>query len=69
MSKTRFLPKIIVFKDKNLLKAKNPKMDNVPKTEKRPTYDFSLGNTGGWGGGVPSTRIVIGNFRVIKQLA
>ena len=32
------------------------------------TADFSLGNTGGWGGGLSNTMIMIGNFRVIKGL-
>ena len=30
--------------------------------------DFSVGSTGGWGGGVSNTMIMIGNFRVIKGL-
>ena len=34
-----------------MLKAKNPKIDNLHKTRKlRLTSDFSLGHHGGWGG-------------------
>ena len=42
----------------------------MPKTKKlRLIADFSLGSTGGWGGGgVSSTMIMIGNFSVIKGL-
>ena len=43
-------------------------MENLPKTKKpRLVADFTLDHTGGWGG-VSSTMIMIGNFRVIKGL-
>ena len=58
LPKTRFLPKTIFIEDKNL-----------PQTKKiRLGADFSLDHTGGWGGGVSNTMIMIGNFRVIKEL-
>ena len=44
-------------------------MGNLRKTKRlRLTSDFSLGRTGGWGGGVLKKMITIGNFRVIKGL-
>ena len=44
-------------------------MEILPKTKKsRLISDFYLDHTGGWGGGVSSTMIMIGNFRVIKGL-
>ena len=41
-------------------------MENLPKTKKILIADSSLGNTGGLGGGVSNTMMMIGNFRVIK---
>ena len=42
---------------KNLLMTKKPRL----------VADFTLGHTGGWGGGV-SSKMIIGNFMVIKGL-
>ena len=42
-------------------------MENLPKKKKsRLVADFTLNHTGGWGG--VSSKILIGNFRVIKGL-
>ena len=43
-------------------------MEITPKTKKGLTADFNLNHTGGWGGGVSNTMIMIGNFRNIKGL-
>ena len=44
-------------------------MEITPKTKKiRLGADFSLEHTGGWGGGVSNTMIMIGHFRNIKGL-
>ena len=43
-------------------------MDNLLKTQRSITADFSLGNTGDWGGGVSNTMTMIGKFRVIKGI-
>ena len=44
-------------------------MEKFPKTNKpRLIYDFTLDHTSGWGGGVSSTMIMIGNFRVMQVL-
>ena len=43
-------------------------MEITPKTKKRLIADLSLDHTGGWGGGVSNTMIMIGNFRNIKGL-
>ena len=43
-------------------------MENLPETKKpRPVADFTLNHTGGWGGGV-SSKMMIGDLRVIKGL-
>ena len=68
LPKTRFLPKTIFIQDKKIALDKNPKMENLPETKKtRLISDFSLDPTSGWGG-VSSTMIIIGNFRVIKGI-
>ena len=44
-------------------------MENLPKTKKsRLVADFTLGNNGWLGGEGVSSRMMIGNFRVIKGL-
>ena len=43
-------------------------MENLPKTKKpRLVAGFTLDHTSGWGGGV-SSKMMIGNFIVIKGL-
>ena len=45
-------------------------MENLPQTKKpRLVADFSLDHTGGWGGGGVSSKMMIGNFMVIKGLS
>ena len=49
-------------------KQKYINMEITLKTKKRLAADFNHDHTGGWGGGVSNTMIMIGNFRNIKGL-